>query len=257
MTQTWVVREIEQQLRDHFQDQQRFGTVFTQLDVSVAVDLVSVFVRVQYSDGRISETTFEGNVDVADVDDIVAVLKDELSKNGADVFDRMWDASQHQFDPNWDSWTPATPFPAVTHQRVPTEPVWGERWIPDGPLPSIREPVDADYKYVGEDAYNQVGVRDGRDGGIIFRANSWTGESPTVELTAEQAKKLVRIIEAHLPDFESVGEDAYYDVGVWDGRDGGASIRVSSGDSYARVELTAQQAKELIRIIKDHLPGAE
>lgn len=202
MTETWLVGEIEQQLRDHFQDQQRFGTVFTQLDVSLTVDLVSVLVRVRYSDGRISETTFEGNVDVADVDDIVDVLKDELSKNGADVFDRMWDASQHQFDPSWDGWTPTTPFPAVTHRRIPAEPVWGERWIPDGPLPSLKEPEDTDYKFVGEDAYNQVGVRGGPEGGISVRANSWKGETAIVEVTAEQAKELIRIIKAHLPGAE-------------------------------------------------------
>lgn len=118
-------------------------------------------------------------------------------------------------------------------------------------------PKDMDYEYVGRDAYNQVGVIGGRDGGIIFRATSWTGESPTVELSAKQAKELVQIIKDPPQNFKSVGEHSYYDVGVWGGTNGGASIRVSKGDSYARVELTAEQAEELVQIIKRHVPSAE
>lgn len=58
--------------------------------------------------------------------------------------------------------------------------------------------------------------------------------------------------------YEMVGR-AYYpgEVGVRDGRDGGITVWVGSGDSHAIVDLTAEQAKELIRIIEAHLPVAE
>lgn len=55
------------------------------------------------------------------------------------------------------------------------------------------------YDDVTEDAYNQVGVRDGRDGGISDVVTSGDGRA-VVELTVEQAKELIRINEAHLPE---------------------------------------------------------
>lgn len=58
------------------------------------------------------------------------------------------------------------------------------------------------YEYVGKDNRNRVGVGAGSHGGISIEANSWTGESPDVELTADQARELIRIIEAHLPGME-------------------------------------------------------
>lgn len=57
--------------------------------------------------------------------------------------------------------------------------------------------------------------------------------------------------------YETVGTGAYNEVGVRDGRDGRITIRVSSGDNYATVDLTAEQAKGLIRIIEAHLPEAK
>ncbi|WP_157367041.1 hypothetical protein [Arthrobacter sp. M2012083] len=55
------------------------------------------------------------------------------------------------------------------------------------------------YEFVGEDISNLwsvVGVGDSDDGTISVQAHSWDGIA-TVELTAEQAKVLVRIIGAH------------------------------------------------------------
>lgn len=135
----------------------------------------------------------------------------------------------------------------------------------------------AGYVFVGEDPNKQlagyVGVRGTSGGGISVRADSWFDEFGTVKLTAEQAKELIRIIEAHLPgaegeevavrpfrrlgvDLDCVGREVRDQVCVEDWRPG-IRVLVSGIDNYAKVNLTAEQAKELIRVIKAHLPDAE
>ncbi|MEV7663577.1 hypothetical protein [Paenarthrobacter sp. NPDC089316] len=124
------------------------------------------------------------------------------------------------------------------------------------------------YEFVGKDIsklWEVVGVRT-TERGVRVQAHSWRAGIATVELTAEQAKELIQIIATHLPKvamtnreefFETVGE-AYREVGVGHGyRHGRIMILVSEGDIYATVDLTIEQANELSKIIKAHLPSPE
>lgn len=123
------------------------------------------------------------------------------------------------------------------------------------------------YEFVGEDISNLwgvVGVGDSDDGTISVQAHSWDGIAQ-LELTAEQARVLIRIIGAHLPGGEMMNSDAsyvsvgvaYYEVGVRHGRNGGTRVLVSEGDISARVDLTAEQSKKLIHLFEAHLPSTD
>uniref|UniRef100_UPI003F493DD4 hypothetical protein n=1 Tax=Paenarthrobacter ureafaciens TaxID=37931 RepID=UPI003F493DD4 len=118
--------------------------------------------------------------------------------------------------------------------------------------------LDGTYKYIGDpkQGFDCVGVKRGRVGGITVIAYSWNTDIGVVDLTGEQAKELVRIIGASHREgggYECVGTGPYDEVGITDWRDG-IRVLVSELDQHATVDLTAEQAQELISVIQALLP---
>lgn len=133
MTKRWLAKEVEQQLHDYFQRGSRGSKLIRHLAVVLAPDGESLLVTALYQDGRTSQTIFEGNVDVNDLDDIVAVTLEELANNADDVA-RRGDSKTK----NVPMVAPA-PFPDITHTREPaSQPPWEGNWLPDRPILSVR-----------------------------------------------------------------------------------------------------------------------
>ncbi|WP_306925063.1 hypothetical protein [Arthrobacter globiformis] len=125
-----MVREIEQQVRDYFHLEGRPKFV-KQLAVALAPDGESIVVSAVYQDGRTSRTIFEGNADVNDVDDIMAVTIEELTINSDEVAGHMAGSTPSSATP--------VPFAEVTHRRGPAPKLpWGGQWMPPLAIPSIR-----------------------------------------------------------------------------------------------------------------------
>lgn len=62
--------ELEAKLRAFFQDDNRFLGTYQSIRASATE--AGVVVHVEYSDGRSSDTTFVGDCDLSDVDDMMA-----------------------------------------------------------------------------------------------------------------------------------------------------------------------------------------
>ncbi|MDQ0731780.1 hypothetical protein QFZ57_002574 [Arthrobacter sp. B1I2] len=122
MTKPWLVREIEQELRDHL-NSDRYLELVKQLEVALAPDGESIVVRAVYQDDRTTRTTFDGNADVNDVDDIVEVTIEELTTNSEEVAGHLGGTTALS--------EIAAPFPEVTHRRGPAPALpWGGQWVP-------------------------------------------------------------------------------------------------------------------------------
>lgn len=125
-----MVRDIEQQLRDYFHFDGCLKSV-KQLAVALSTDGESIVVSAVYQDGRTSRTIFEGNADVNDVEDIIAVAIEELTNNSDEVAGQLAGNTPLLVSP--------VPFPEVTHRRGPAPKLpWGGQWMPPPPIPSIR-----------------------------------------------------------------------------------------------------------------------
>lgn len=133
MTEQWVVDQVEQQLQDYFQHEPLTAGLIKQLVAVLAPDGESIAVKAAYRDERTSETIFEGNADFNDLDDIVAVMVEELTENARAVGIRT--EAGAEISPV----VVAAPFPRVTHSRGPAPKLpWEGQWMPDRPIPSIQ-----------------------------------------------------------------------------------------------------------------------
>lgn len=111
--------QLEAKLRAFFQDDPLFLGIYRTVRASATE--AGVVVHVEYSDGRSSDTTFVGDCDPSDVDDMMALLELELTQNGLEVFERIGE-----------------PFAPTFHQREPVAIMWEHAWIPKGPIPSLK-----------------------------------------------------------------------------------------------------------------------
>lgn len=125
-----MVREIEQQFCDYFHFDDCLKSV-KQLAVALSPDGESIVVSAVYQYGRTSRTIFEGNADVNDVEDIIAVTVEELANNSDEVAGHLAGNTPLLVIP--------VPFLEVTHRRGPAPKLpWGGQWMPPLVIPSIR-----------------------------------------------------------------------------------------------------------------------
>lgn len=133
-----MAREVERLVHEFLEDAGVWGIVITDVHATIADDGESLVIRVDYGDGRSSESTFEGYVGISDLDDILLVTIEELTEKGSQVVSSMLTTSTGLRDE-----TRPDPFLPALHRREGkiAPPIWEKNWLPPSPFPSLKPPT--------------------------------------------------------------------------------------------------------------------